>query len=548
MEKRTLLAILLTVILWTGWFLIFEKDQKNTQNIPPVQDQTTTADEKKTATEAQKSVDNSVLTIPALKSVKEETLKLETGRFIFELTNKGAAINHVNYRERNIDLLFKEKFKSRGAMDFAIHFSEDEFLNGNSLAEAVWNFQKTDEKTIKFFTDIKLNGKPLRIEKTYQFTEKGYDFTVDYRIINTGKTPIQFRDNTVIFSSADILGPELDFTNRYNNMTGIYSVEGDYEQNMKGGGVFSKPGGIKAETGSVDYTGIMSRYFLLIMKPKDFTGSSMIFDNRADTGSRTGMKTEIKELAAGAQEARSFRIYLGEKDKEMLKSVDPMLVDASDVSTIIEPIRYFVVWALMWINKLFGNLGWSLVVFSILTKFIFMPLTNKSTESMKKMQELGPQIKKMQEKYKDKPEVAQREMMRIYKENNVSPLGGCLPLLLQMPFFFALYSALINSIDLWNAPFMLWVRDLSMPDTVATVAGFNINILPLLMTASTIIQQKQTMTDTGNQQQKIMMYMMPVILLFIFWSMPSGLVLYWFLQNLYQVLHQTIVNHIGKKA
>jgi len=548
MEKRTLLAILLTVILWTGWFLIFEKDQKNTQNIPPVQDQTTTADEKKTATEAQKSVDNSVLTIPALKSVKEETLKLETGRFIFELTNKGAAINHVNYRERNIDLLFKEKFKSRGAMDFAIHFSEDEFLNGNSLAEAVWNFQKTDEKTIKFFTDIKLNGKPLRIEKTYQFTEKGYDFTVDYRIINTGKTPIQFRDNTVIFSSADILGPELDFTNRYNNMTGIYSVEGDYEQNMKGGGFFSKPGDIKAETGSVDYTGIMSRYFLLIMKPKDFTGSSMIFDNRADTGSRTGMKTEIKELAAGAQEARSFRIYLGEKDKEMLKSVDPMLVDASDVSTIIEPIRYFVVWALMWINKLFGNLGWSLVVFSILTKFIFMPLTNKSTESMKKMQELGPQIKKMQEKYKDKPEVAQREMMRIYKENNVSPLGGCLPLLLQMPFFFALYSALINSIDLWNAPFMLWVRDLSMPDTVATVAGFNINILPLLMTASTIIQQKQTMTDTGNQQQKIMMYMMPVILLFIFWSMPSGLVLYWFLQNLYQVLHQTIVNHIGKKA
>jgi YidC/Oxa1 family membrane protein insertase len=177
-----------------------------------------------------------------------------------------------------------------------------------------------------------------------------------------------------------------------------------------------------------------------------------------------------------------------------------------------------------------------------------MPLTQKSTDSMKKLQELGPQIKKLQEKYKDKPDLIQKETMKLYKENKVNPLGGCLPLILQMPFFFALYSALINSIDLWNAPFMLWIRDLSMPDTVANISGFNLNLLPLMMTITTIIQQKQTMVDSGNQQQKIMMYMMPVILLFVFWTMPSGLVLYWFLQNLYQILHQFIVNKIGKKS
>jgi YidC/Oxa1 family membrane protein insertase len=137
------------------------------------------------------------------------------------------------------------------------------------------------------------------------------------------------------------------------------------------------------------------------------------------------------------------------------------------------------------------------------------------------MQEIAPQIKKLQEKYKDKPDVLQKETMKLYKENNVNPLGGCLPLLLQMPFFFALYSALINSIDLWNASFMLWMKDLSMPDTVAYIAGIQINILPLLMTASTFIQQKQTTVDTGNQQQKILMYMMPILLLFIFWTMPQ---------------------------
>jgi YidC/Oxa1 family membrane protein insertase len=255
----------------------------------------------------------------------------------------------------------------------------------------------------------------------------------------------------------------------------------------------------------------------------------------------------MKEIPPRTEVAKPFRVYLGEKDKDLLRAIDPILVDASDVSTIIEPIRYFVIWALMNINKLFGNLGLSLVVFSVLTKIVFMPLTKKSTDSMKKMQELSPQLKKLQAKYKDKPDVLQRETMKLYKENSVNPLGGCLPLLLQMPFFFALYSALINSIDLWNAPFVLWIQDLSMPDTIMTVSGFSINILPLLMIVSTIIQQKQTMSEAATQQQKMMMYMMPVILLFIFWTMPSGLVLYWFLQNLYQILHQYVVNHLGER-
>jgi len=96
-------------------------------------------------------------------------------------------------------------------------------------------------------------------------------------------------------------------------------------------------------------------------------------------------------------------------------------------------------------------------------------------------------------------------------------------------------------------PFIFWIKDLSMPDTVFAISGFNINILPLLMTVSTIIQQKQTMVDTGNQQQKIMMYMMPFILLFVFWTMPSGLVIFWFLQNLFQIVNQEVVNHMGKK-
>jgi len=551
MEKRTLIAVLLTMVIWVGWFWYFSPEQdQNKKGITQEQVQDTTGVKEIAGEKPQTPVKPSTAVFSGVsKNLKEETVVLKTGKFNFELQNRGASIKKANYTDRNIELALNERmFNSNGTIDFAMHFSEDDFLNGNSLNTDLWDYQKIDEYTVKFFTEISYEGSPLRIEKLYKFTDKGYDFTVEYKFINRGKQPFKFKGDEAIFSPSDTLGPRLDYNNRNNHMMGLYSIADDFETVMKGGGFFSKPGEIKKEPGSVDYTGIMSRYFLLIMMPQQFSPKGMIFDNRDHHGYRTGMTVGMEEIAPNSELVKSFRIYLGEKDKEMLGAVDQKLIDASDVSTLIEPIRYFVIWSLMWINKLFNNLGWSLVVFSILTKIVFMPLTKKSTDSMKKMQELAPEVKKLQVKYKDKPDVLQKETMKLYKDNKVNPMGGCLPLLLQMPFFFALYSALINSIDLWNAPFMLWMKDLSMPDTVATISGFDINILPLLMTVSTVIQQKQTMVDTGNQQQKIMMYMMPVIMLFIFWTMPSGLVLYWFLQNLYQILNQVVVNKIGKKA
>ncbi len=551
MEKRTLLAVLLTMAVWIGWFWFFEPKQVVQTNQNPIAQETNTADSKKPVPADSNTTQNAVIktvTAGVKKNVKEEIINLKTEKFTFELTNKGASVSKANYSERNINLTLNDKlFGASGNLDFSVHFSEDEFFKGNELNSDIWNVSKIDDRTFKFFTQVIVNGNPLRLEKIYKFTEKGYEFTVEYRFMNTGKKPVKFRDGKAIFSPSDTLGPQLDYKNTYNKMMGIYSIDDSYSQNTKGGGFFSKEGDTKKKSGKVDYAGIMSRYFLLIMIPEQFNGTEMIFDNRADSAFRTGMYVDMSEILPGKEIVKSFKIYLGEKDKGMLKGVDPKIVKASDVSTIIEPIRYFVVWCLMGINKLFGNIGWALVVFSILAKIIFMPLTKKSTDSMKKMQELGPQVNKLKEKFKDKPDVLQKETMKLYKDNKVNPLGGCLPMLLQMPFFFGLYSALINSIDLWNVPFIFWIKDLSMPDTVLTISGFDINILPLLMTVSTIIQQMQTTVDTGNQQQKMMMYMMPFVLLFVFWTMPSGLVLFWFLQNLFQILNQFVVNHIGNR-
>ncbi|MCL2155588.1 MAG: membrane protein insertase YidC [Leptospirales bacterium] len=555
MEKRTLLAVLLTAMVWASLYWLMgpkpvQNDQDSTAQTESVQDGKSNDGKSNDSKEDKdtKSAEPKKNFVNIGKDIKEESVDLQTEKFAFTLTNKGALISKVNYIERNIELTHSEnQFDSYGHFDFSIHFSEDEFFHGNNLNSDNWKIEQADDKTVQFAMTMLVDGNPIKIEKIYRFTNNGYDFTVDYRLINMSKNPVKFKNGRVIFSPSDIIGPNLDYSKYYNQMTGIYSISDSYSQNTKGSGFFSKAGDLKRADGSVEYVGIMSRYFLLIMIPQNFTGTEMIFDNREHRGYRTGMYAGVDEILPGKDLTKSFKIYLGEKNKKTLKEVDPKIVKASDVSIIIEPIRYFVIWCLLSINSIIGNLGWSLIIFSILTKFVFMPLTKKSTDSMKKMQEIAPQIKKLQAKYKGKPEMLQQETVKLYKENKVNPIGGCLPLLLQMPFFFGLYSGLINSIDLWNAEFMLWIKDLSMPDTIYTISGFDINILPIFMIITTIVQQRQTMVDTGNQQQKIMMYMMPVILLFVFWKMPSGLVLYWFLQNLYQIMHQFIVNKIGMK-
>jgi len=551
MEKRTFLAILLTLAVWVGWFWlnppkppVEENQSKNVVTEDKISGDKKTVKVKKTA---------AVQTVTTYKKLSKnigiKEVKIDTEKYHFILSNKGAVIKDAKYLERHdAELIFENReVKSNGNFDFAVHFSEDEFFQGNDLQNTNWAVKQIDSSSVKFYTDIIIKGSKLRVEKIYRFSPKGYDFYVDYKFVNAGRKNIRLRNGEVIVSPGETIGPKLDYTNTYNILKGVYSIDGDHSVTTKGGGFFGGSEALTIEHGKVDYAGLMSRYFLLLIKPEGFNGSKAYFDNRKGTAFRTGMAVHVGTVDAGSDVTKTFRVYLGEKNKDLLGAVDPILNSASDVSTLIEPIRYFVMWVLLGIYGFVGNLGVALIIFSVLTKIVFMPLTKKSTESMKKLQEIGPELKKLQAKYKDKPDVLQRETMKMYKENNVNPMGGCLPLILQMPFFFGLYSALINSMDLWNAPFILWMKDLSMPDVLATVNGFNISLLPLLMAITMFIQQKQTMSEGATQQQKIMMYMMPVLMLLIFWRMPSGLVLYWFLQNTYQILNQYVVNHMDRR-
>ena len=214
---------------------------------------------------------------------------------------------------------------------------------------------------------------------------------------------------------------------------------------------------------------------------------------------------------------------------------------------IMEPIRIGLNSSLININKFVpGGYGVAIIILTILIRLIFHPLHKKSTDSMKKMQEIQPLIKSLQDKYKNDPKKLQQETMMLYKEKKVNPMGGCLPMFIQIPIFIALYTILRGAIELRYVDF-LWINDLSAPENL--FAGkipipFNsndaLNILPILMAGSMILQQKMTSAATAitpeqKQQQQIMMFMMPIMMLFFFYDMPSGLVLYWTVSNLLMI-------------
>ena len=546
-SKRMIVAVLLSLAIWFVWMKFFAPSPA-----PPEKQESTVQQTKEEAPKAIPARSTaSEIKVASPQSAKETLIEISTDKYTVKLSNKGGAVKSFKYKERDVELVVdKNQFNAKGEFTFSIYLSKEEFVQGNNLENAIWNYTKVSDKVIKFTSNISIDNKPVQLEKIYSFNKDSYYFKIDYNIVNLGNKAVSFPNNYIIVSPGDFLGPDMNFENTYNKLNQVYYLNNDFSKCEKGGGFFSKGEDYKTENGDIKWAGIMSRYFLLIMLPENFTGTGVICDTKTGTGQKAGLYIAADRIQPRERLAKSFKVYAGEKNKEKLEAVDASLKEAMDVSKWIEPIRDFLLWCLKHINSVIGNIGWSLVIFSILTKIVLMPLTIKSTESMKRMQALTPKMNELKEKYKGKPDVLNREMMKLYKTNKVNPMGGCLPLILQMPFFFALWSALINSIDMWQAPFIFWIKDLSLPDTVAIIPfiDINLNILPIIMTATSFFQQRLMPSAAGGGQQQKMMMLMPLIFIVIFWNMPSGLVLYWTMQNLMQILHQLYSNRRAKPA
>ncbi|MDR2350288.1 MAG: membrane protein insertase YidC [Deltaproteobacteria bacterium] len=277
-------------------------------------------------------------------------------------------------------------------------------------------------------------------------------------------------------------------------------------------------------------------------------------DEMAGNGIRLGAHRPLR-LTPGSFAEFDFDVYYGPKDNVYLRKAGHNLnksVDLGWFSVIAIPLG----WLLRLAYGFAGNYGVAIILVTILIKLLLWPLTAKSYRSMKAMQKLSPQIKKIREKHKNDPQTMNREMMQLYKTFKVSPLGGCLPMILQIPFFFAFYRVLDYALELRGAPFVLWITDLSAPDRLF---HFNVSIplvsqptgipvLTLLMGATMIWQQKMTPTMGDPMQAKIMMFL-PLIFIVALLNMPSGLVLYWLVNNILSIFQQKLINRPdGKKT
>ncbi len=234
-----------------------------------------------------------------------------------------------------------------------------------------------------------------------------------------------------------------------------------------------------------------------------------------------------------AKPQMKFEGYIGPKEYKTLKAIDPVLTNAIEFGWFTFAAKpLFAV--LLWLYDHIGNWGWAIIALTLLVRLVLYPLTYKGMVSMQKMKEIAPKVKELQQKYKGDPQRMNAAVMELYKKHGANPLGGCLPMLLQIPVFFAIYRVLLNAVELQGAPWILWVNDLSRMDPTF--------ILPILMGASMYFQQKMTPTNFTDPMQEKVMKFLPVIFTFFFLTFPSGLVLYWFVNNLFSILQQYIVN------
>jgi YidC/Oxa1 family membrane protein insertase len=240
----------------------------------------------------------------------------------------------------------------------------------------------------------------------------------------------------------------------------------------------------------------------------------------------------------------SGKLYFGPKESKTLQNLNikaEKIIDFGWFDIIAKPL----ILALNFSNRFTRNYGIDIILLTILIKLIFHPLSVKSYRSMKKMQELQPLIKKLKEKYPNDKQKLNAEMMGMYKTRGINPMGGCLPMIIQIPVFFALYKGLSGAIELRHAPFMFWINDLSAPEDLFsfTVAGYTLpfRVLPLIMGVTQVIQQKMTPTSVDPLQEKMMLFM-PIFFTFLFWGFPSGLVLYWLINNVISIGQQYYIN------
>ena len=378
----------------------------------------------------------------------------------------------------------------------------------------------------------------VRLEKTYFLSDGSYVVEVEHRItqISTqgAANPLVLyselvRDGTAVSDSefySTFTGPAL-----YTDKEKFTKIDfSDIEKNKA-----NIPRQIPA--GEPGWVAMVQHYFASAWLPSDKTVRDVYVGKVEQNLYRIGLQTPLNPLAAGASHIEKTRLFIGPQEETLLEKIAPgfdLIKDYGYLTVIAKPIF----WLLEQIHSYVANWGWAIVILTLLIKLLFFPLSAASYKSMARMKEVQPRLMTLREQLKGDPQKLNRAMMDLYKQEKINPLGGCLPVVVQIPVFIALYWVLLSSVEMRNAPWILWINDLSVPDPYF--------ILPVIMAVSMYVQVKLNPTPPDPLQAKIMMWM-PIVFSVMFFFFPAGLVLYWVVNNILSIAQQWQINQMFAK-
>ena len=369
----------------------------------------------------------------------------------------------------------------------------------------------------------------VKLIKTYTLRRGAYDIAVQHQVVNAGTQPLTPQLYLQLVRDGNKPAGESSF---YSTFTGpaVYTETKKY-QKVEFSDIEKNKVEIEKQANN-GYVAMVQHYFASAWLLAGGVAREP-FVRKIDTNLyAVGMITPLAAVAPGATAQVAARLYVGPQEETKLEALEPGLELVKDYGwlTIIAKPLY---WLLDKIEALLGNWGWSIVALVLLLKIAFYWLNAKAYASMAKMKAINPRIMEMRERLKDKPQEMQQEMMRIYREEKVNPMGGCLPIAIQIPVFIALYWVLLSTVEMRNAPWMMWIHDLSAPDPYY--------ILPIVMTLTTMLQTALNPAPPDPMQAK-MMWIMPLAFSVMFFFFPSGLVLYWITNNVLSIVQQWLIN------
>lgn len=402
---------------------------------------------------------------------------------------------------------------------------------------------------------VDLSGQRFTVTQRWELPSSGYVIKYSASVANPGRNPLTLPETVVcggtLVSAKQLAGDNIrraSHTLDYQTVTGEFA---DIAADKKDSDFFA--GGNPL----VLWTSVSNKYFCMIL---DRSGEAFaLFRSRTNIPGASGGPA-APSISAGAvnpgrilqpgeMESFGYRLYCGPKILHLLKEFSPATTKVMHLTW--GPLNYlarFMLWVLVKLHALTGNYGWSIIILTLLVRILFYPVTARGNASMKKMQAIQPKVKELREKYKDNPQLMNSKMMELYRAEGVNPFGGCLPILLQIPVFFALYATLEGAVELRQSSFF-WCHDLAAADTIARVNLYfftlPINPLVLAMTGLMVLQQHMTPMSMDPAQKKMMM-LMPFVMLFFFYDLPSGLTLYWTVSNIFSIIQLRLQQRSAK--